>query len=101
VRIDSQTHTETTVDWRHPSFIDKLKHTPVDLPIQIIKGCHAMLHSLGLEFGAFDFAVSKTGQCYFLELNPNGQWYWLEDLTGVAISDAIARILAQIPENRR
>ena len=54
-----------------------------------------------LEFGAFDFILSKSGELYFLEVNPNGQWYWLEDLTGVLISDAIADILINKSFERR
>ena len=95
IMIDSQAHSETSVDWRNPDFIEKLKYTPVSLSQEIIDRCHAMLRTLGLEFGAFDFAVDKHGVCYFLEVNPNGQWYWLEHLTGVLISDAIVAILAK------
>ena len=95
VKIDSQAHSETSVDWRNPDFIEKLKYTSISLPQEITDRCHSMLRSLGLEFGAFDFAVDKRGICYFLEVNPNGQWYWLEDLTGVLISDAIVAILTK------
>ncbi len=95
VKIDSQAHSETSVDWRNPDFIEKLQYTPVDLPSEITDRCRSMLRILGLEFGAFDFAIDKKGTCYFLEVNPNGQWYWLEDLAGVLISDAIVAILAK------
>lgn len=95
VKIDSQEYSETAVDWRNPDFIQKLRYTPVSLPKDIVDRCHSMLKMLGLEFGAFDFAVDKHDICYFLEVNPNGQWYWLEDLTGVLISDAIVAILAR------
>ncbi len=94
VKIDSQEHSETSVDWRNPDFIEKLKYTQVNLPEEITARCHSMLQTLGLEFGAFDFAVDKHGNCYFLEVNPNGQWYWLEHLTGLLISDAIVAILS-------
>jgi glutathione synthase/RimK-type ligase-like ATP-grasp enzyme len=45
---------------------------------------------LGLEFGALDFIVTETGVWYFLEVNPSGQWLWIEDLTGLPIADSIA-----------
>lgn len=93
VRIDSQEFSETVVDWRHPTLIPKLKHSIIELPQHITNFCNYMLKELGLIFGAFDFVVSKTGQYYFLEVNPNGQWYWIESLTGLAISEAIARVL--------
>jgi hypothetical protein len=28
-----------------------------------------------------------------LEINSNGQWLWIEELTGMKISDAIAQLL--------
>ena len=31
--------------------------------------------------------INKNGKYYFLENNPNGQWLWLELITGVSISD--------------
>jgi len=94
VKIDSQAYLETVVDWRHPDFIQKLSYTTTTLPPGIDRLCVSMLSTLGLGFGAFDFAVDKSGICYFLEVNPNGQWYWLEDLTGALISDAIVATLA-------
>lgn len=93
VKINSQAHSGTSIDWRNPDFIQKLKYSPVTLPYEMTKRCILMLRILGLKFGAFDFAVDKSGNCYFLEVNPNGQWYWLENLTGVLISDAIVAIL--------
>jgi D-alanine-D-alanine ligase-like ATP-grasp enzyme len=79
----------TIVDWRNPLCIDKLDYsvTTLDPPIELF--CLEMLRELGLQFGAFDFIVDKEGELYFLEVNPNGQWYWLEDMAGVLISDAI------------
>ena len=32
----------------------------------------------GYRFGRFDF-IRKDGELYFLELNPNGQWAWLDE----------------------
>ena len=32
----------------------------------------------GYRFGRFDF-IRKDGQLWFLELNPNGQWAWLDE----------------------
>ena len=29
-------------------------------------------------FGRFDF-IRKDGELWFLELNPNGQWAWLDE----------------------
>jgi hypothetical protein len=50
----------------------------------------AILRKLGLRFGAFDLAVDDRGTCWFLEVNPSGEWLWLEQGIGLPIADAIA-----------
>jgi hypothetical protein len=44
----------------------------------------------------FDFAVTPDGDWVFLELNPNGQWGWIEDHTGLAITSAMADLLTGV-----
>jgi len=34
----------------------------------------------------------------FWDMNPNGQWGWIEELTGLPIARAIAELLARPPE---
>ena len=36
------------------------------------------MHETGYRFGRFDF-IRKDGKLWFLELNPNGQWAWLDE----------------------
>ena len=40
-------------------------------------GIRAMMSELGLTFGRFDF-LRVDGRLWFLEVNPNGQWGWLD-----------------------
>lgn len=37
--------------------------------------------------------VTPKGDYVFLEINPDGQWLWIERLTGLPISEAIADLL--------
>ncbi|GAA5764612.1 hypothetical protein [Streptosporangium roseum] len=58
--------------------------------------CRWLLHRRGgLSFGAFDFGLTGDGIPVFLECNPNGQWGWLEDATGLPIAAAIAALLLE------
>jgi len=50
------------------------------------------MEELGLKFGAFDFIVNN-GEYFFLEVNSNGQWGWLEKTLRLSISDAIIDFL--------
>lgn len=85
------------VDWRHPSVMQKLSYTETDLPPHVETFCRTVMKKLGLTFGAFDFIISKNEEWYFLEVNPNGQWYYCEEWAGVLISDAIVAILTLLP----
>jgi hypothetical protein len=48
-----------------------------------------MIRSYDLLFAAVDFVIDADGKYWFLELNPGGQWAWLEEAAGVPISEAI------------
>jgi len=53
----------------------------------------AYMDTFGLNFGCFDILITKTGDAVFLECNPNGQWLWVENMTGLPIAEAIAQKL--------
>ena len=54
----------------------------------------AMCRVLGIEFASADFVEDRAGEMWFLDLNPEGQWAYLEDRFGIRISDAIAALAA-------
>jgi hypothetical protein len=64
------------------------------LPDQISESCLEVLRRLGLTYGAFDLCLSKEGQYFFLEVNPAGQWLWMERELELPISLHLARLLA-------
>ena len=90
-KIDSQTLDEDKgkIDWRQ-GYDYGLKHEIFDLPLEIKDQCFTYLMFLDLNFGCFDFIVTPSGEYVFLECNPNGQWLWIEQETGMKISNAIA-----------
>jgi glutathione synthase/RimK-type ligase-like ATP-grasp enzyme len=51
------------------------------------------MESLGLTFGAIDLIQKPDGEFVFLEVNPNGQWLWLERMLNLGISQAVAEWL--------
>lgn len=93
--IWSQEHPETEVDWRQGSRPD-LRHEKISLAPIIQEQCLALLARLGLRYGAIDFVCDREGTLWFLEINPNGQWAWIENLTGYPIASAIANELTGI-----
>lgn len=93
--IKSQEHDETTVDWRQGSRPD-LKHECIKLPSEVEEQCLALMTCLNLRYGAIDLICDQQGRMWFLEINPNGQWAWIENLTGYPIAAAIANELEEI-----
>ncbi|WP_321403892.1 hypothetical protein [Maridesulfovibrio sp.] len=83
-------YSTNNVDWRKPDAENK--YSVIEIPSQIYSMCCEMLDEVGMRFGCFDFIVKGTDY-YFLELNANGQWAWLEFETGINISGEIVREL--------
>ncbi|MGE0201388.1 MAG: hypothetical protein AB7P76_10520 [Candidatus Melainabacteria bacterium] len=79
---------ENKVDCRHE--IDQLRHERFDLPPEIAAKCVAVVKALGLEFGCMDLILTPEGEYVFLENNAGGCWLWIEELTGMPITAALA-----------
>lgn len=92
--IDSQSDPEAVVDWRKTVNPD-LGHRRIELPEVICDMLHRLMRRLGLHFGAIDFVRTPDDRYVFLEINPNGQWLWLDDMLGLGITDAVADWLAR------
>ena len=81
------------VDWRTAQSKPETIYTLFELDNNISEKCLLMNQQLDLNFGAYDFAYSKEGEYVFLEINPNGQWGFVEDKTGLPLSKAMAKLL--------
>ena len=82
------------MDWR--ADYDTLTYTSLpDVPDPVRAGITTLMRRLGLRFGTFDFIVTPDDRWIFLEINPNGQWAWIEDVTGLPIAAAIADALTR------
>ncbi|MFC4470902.1 ATP-grasp ribosomal peptide maturase [Streptomyces xiangluensis] len=87
VRIDSG-----LLDWRKD--YSELTYSVADLPDRLENALFAYLDHFDLVSGSFDLAVDCEGEAHWLELNPNGQWGWLEENTGLEMAAAFADLLA-------
>jgi glutathione synthase/RimK-type ligase-like ATP-grasp enzyme len=88
--IFSQAHEITSVDWRTWDYNDiELRHEAYELPQDIADRCIALNRSYGLGYSAIDMVHTTDGRLVFLELNPTGQWAWIEQMVGYQIRDAI------------
>jgi hypothetical protein len=76
--IHSQQHASTRLDWRH--YDAQIPYRKGRLPPQVEDACMALTKGYGLNYGAIDLILTPEGRYIFLEINPNGQWLWVEQL---------------------
>jgi glutathione synthase/RimK-type ligase-like ATP-grasp enzyme len=67
---------------------------PHTLPKDIEKKLFKLMNRLGLEYGAIDMRLTPDGHYVFLEINPAGQWLFIEHETHQPITEAIVNHLA-------
>lgn len=77
-------------DWR--VYKEQLEYVPFALPENVINSIDKLMKTLNLNFGGIDLAY-VAGKFYFIEVNPTGEWGWLEIKTGMKISSKIKAIL--------
>lgn len=87
--IDSPSDPAAIVDWRQTEN-PALPHYPITLPTTLEAKLLRFMQSLRLTFGALDLIETPEGEYVFLEVNPNGQWLWLDEMLDLGISDAVA-----------
>jgi len=92
VEISSQDDPAGVVDWRMGSLAN-MPHSAHQLPDPIEQKCHALLRHYGLNYGAIDFVLTAEGEYVFLEINPSGQFSWIEGMTKLPLFDTLADLL--------
>lgn len=94
VRIYSQDSKEGAVDWRK-SPTSAMRHVWCDIPRDLERKCLTLAEALGLIHATIDLIENHDGQITFLEINSIVNWLWLEETTGVPITEAVFRSLSQ------
>ena len=80
---------DNSVDWRNGNN----RYELIEVPEEVKECIQMMMMNFQLRFGAIDYIVGDDGKWYFLEINPNGQWQWLECILNLSISDCIMQVL--------
>lgn len=91
--IDSQRSARAQNDWRRDglAMIEDWNryHLPDDVTAKLLR----YMDRFGLNYGAADFIVTPDGRHVFLEVNPAGEWFWLQRAPGLPIAEALADVL--------
>lgn len=91
VRIDSQSSSLTSLDWRKSQMRDM--YSIDKLSSQTSQALYKFHKKANLSYAAYDFILDKKENEIFLECNPGGQWLWIEEKIGLPISKAITESL--------
>jgi glutathione synthase/RimK-type ligase-like ATP-grasp enzyme len=85
-------HSEKGIDedWRR--YKNDLNYSVFELPKEIKNFCIQYVKSLNLNFGAIDLIYHKN-EYYFIEINPTGEWSWLQQNTGFKFDELIVNSL--------
>lgn len=66
----------------------------IRLPSAIENQLHALMARLGLVYGAIDMRLTPDGRYIFLEINPAGQWLFIEQRSMQPITASLASLLS-------
>ena len=90
--IDTARNRQCLVDSRRLD-TEHTPHHPFPLDAAVNAKIVDIVRGSGLTYATLDFIVRPDDELVFLELNPAGQYLWIEQLTGLPISEAICDYL--------
>ena len=99
--VDSQVSARATHDWRRDGLRMVQKWEPYQLPLEVEEKILRLMDCFTLNYGAIDVILTPDGRHVFLELNPSGEFFWLERTPGLPISEAMADVLLGHSPRRR
>jgi len=91
--LDSQVSARAAHDWRRDGLGMLQDWQPYDLPPDVEEKILRLMDHFSLNYGAIDIILTPDNRHVFLELNPSGEFFWLERAPGLPISEAIADVL--------
>lgn len=90
--IHSQNSDISRDDWRRYD-LENTPYLACSLPKAVEIACLKLLEHFNLPFGAIDLIRRPDGVYVFLEVNANGQWLWIQELTDLPLVEAMAALL--------
>lgn len=91
--VDSQALKNARNDWRREGIALIDAWQPYNLPQEVENKLLRLMAKFGLNYGAIDIILTPDNRHVFLEVNPVGEFFWLEGTPGLPISSAIAQTL--------
>jgi len=92
VEVKLDTPEASDVDWR--KLESAVSYEKVALPSGMVDLCANYVKAAGLSFGAIDLVECK-GTYYFLEINPSGEWGWLQKQIGLPVAESLCNVFEE------
>lgn len=92
IAIYSQNSPISKIDFRRYDF-ENIKYAKVNIPNKVEQFCFDILKHYKLDFAEIDMILDDKNNYVFLELNANGQWLWLEQMSGYNLTKDVAENL--------
>jgi hypothetical protein len=68
-----------------------VEYAQIELPHSVATSLRKLVTHYELRFAAIDMVIDLDGEWYFLEVNPNGQWAWLDLAAGMTIANSFVK----------
>ncbi|MBD2517060.1 MvdD family ATP-grasp ribosomal peptide maturase [Nostoc sp. FACHB-973] len=91
--VDSQALDKARYDWRKQGVALLNAWETYTLPGDVEEKLLKLMAQFCLNYGAIDIILTPDGRYIFLEVNPVGEFFWLERCPGLPISEALAEVL--------
>lgn len=77
--------------------MEDVTYSHLEVPQEVLGKLRSLTQSYGLRFAAIDMAITTAGDWCFFELNPNGQWAWLDFEAGTDIGKVLLEAFSRDP----
>ncbi len=94
-KIATKKDSVENIDWRSGEIYD-LPHEIIDLDKELEQKLIKSNKDMGLNYGAYDLIEDEKGNHYILEINPNGQYLWIENITRAPLTEAMCRLITKL-----
>ncbi len=85
--------TSYKVDYRMDMHSARIE--PYSLPMDPQERFKRLMNHLGLVYGAIEMMLTPEGRIIFLEINPAGQWMFIEEHTKQPITESFSKLLCR------
>ncbi|MCB9949717.1 MAG: hypothetical protein H6824_01905 [Planctomycetaceae bacterium] len=76
--------------------MDDVDYSVINLPGEIQQCVRELMLRYRLRFAAIDMAIDTQQQWWFFEINPNGQWAWLDILSVTSIGGSFVKAFEDV-----